>query len=391
MKITYTSAVRGWHHRYAAEFHKCGCLHAFVTGASRLGHEADFSDLGFKLRRHDLIQTLHLAAYRYKLPHAITLGLGRAANRQLDKASLEPASESDLFLYYRTTGTTSAETLHRRGLPTVCVLEEVNSHFEQCHGLMKEEFERLNLGSYPENEKDRELRLRAYDSADYILCPSNFVKRSFMQRGFAEDRVIMVNFGFTFPKRERQTAARAADKEAFRLLYVGQIHFRKGLRYALEAFAQLKHPNKEFVIVGPMTKFSGLQGVTIPEGVRFLGTLKGEELDQAYASATAFVLPTIEEGLALVLGEAMGAGLPLITTTHSGGDDLVTHGVEGFIVPPCNVEALRECFQELADRPDLCAQMREAALEKARRLGGWDTAAAKIMDAFRGILNTARN
>jgi glycosyltransferase involved in cell wall biosynthesis len=94
------------------------------------------------------------------------------------------------------------------------------------------------------------------------------------------------------------------------------------------------------------------------------GILKGWQLEQA--SVSAFVLPTIEEGSALVQGEAMSAGLSygLAVTTHwscpqapgctdQRGDifpdpvGIMSHGVEGFIVPPCDSDALADAFQSV--------------------------------------------
>ena len=98
-------------------------------------------------------------------------------------------------------------------------------------------------------------------------------------------------------------------------------------------FAQLRHPRKELVIVGPRSEPSGLEGISIPDDVRFTGVLKGDDLSQAYRTASVFVLPTLEEGLALVLGEALAHGTPVIATVNSGGADLFTDGEEGFLVP----------------------------------------------------------
>jgi glycosyltransferase involved in cell wall biosynthesis len=80
----------------------------------------------------------------------------------------------------------------------------------------------------------------------------------------------------------------------------------------------------------------------------------------------------------------MAAGLPLITTTHSGGDDIMQDGVEGFIVPPADGGALLEAFQKLADSPELSQKMGEAALARAKQLGGWDVAARNLVDALSG-------
>ena len=66
------------------------------------------------------------------------------------------------------------------------------------------------------------------------------------------------------------------------MLYVGQISVRKGLRYLFEAFEKLRHPGKELWIVGPRTKVTGIADVTPPEGTKFLGILKGDDLAKAY-------------------------------------------------------------------------------------------------------------
>lgn len=385
MKITYTSTNIAWHYRYAREFERLGCLKAFVTGASRWSPRADLPEIGSKMMRRDFFQNLYLASLKMGATESVSSALATLSNRRIDRAALRPARDSDVFLFYRTTGLETSRVLHQEGERTLCVMEEVNSHVDCCHGLMKEEYEKLGRGPYSTLFPDHEMRLKAYEEADCILCPSTFVKSSFLERGFTEDRLLTVNFGFTFPM-QRSPVRRRDD--VFRLLYVGQLHFRKGLRYAVEAFRQLKHPNKELVLVGPATKVTGLEGVALPEGVRFTGILKGANLEAAYASASAFVLPTIEEGLALVQGEAMAAGLPLVTTTNSGGEDLITHGVEGFIVPPCDATALAEAFQMLADDPDLRARMGEAAHARAQELGGWDVAAQKLVDALQEAMRS---
>jgi glycosyltransferase involved in cell wall biosynthesis len=83
------------------------------------------------------------------------------------------------------------------------------------------------------------------------------------------------------------------------------------------------------------------------------------------------VLPSIEEGLALVQAEAMACGCPVIGSTNSGGDDLYTDGVEGFIVPIRDAKAIQERMQLLADDPNLRREMGAAALRRVHSVGGW--------------------
>jgi len=311
------------------------------------------------------------------------------ACRRLDDTSYRPACESDGFFYYRTCGHFTASRLHKERRRTLCVMEEVNTHVDTCHRLMKEEFERLGRGSYRARFFDHALRLRAYEEADLIVCPSKFVEKSFLDRGFSPAKLATVNFGFGLDRFSGALELQGGiDDGVFRLLYVGQLNFRKGLRYAVEAFRRLEHPRKEFLLVGPKTKVTGLEDVNIPDGVRFLGTLKGESLRRAYASADVFVLPTLEEGLALVLGEAMAAGLPIITTTHSGGEDLIQDGVEGFITPPADAQALAEAFEKMAGDPEKAKAMGHAARRKADMLGDWGTATANLLSEFKQKLTT---
>jgi glycosyltransferase involved in cell wall biosynthesis len=265
-------------------------------------------------------------------------------------------------------------------------MEEVNSHVEYANDILFEEYKRLGFKNGYHKETDHDLRLRTYDEADCILCPSEFVRRSFLSKGFAAERLLKVNFGFP-PIEVNSSDLNRASQETFRVLYVGQIHYRKGLRYAIEAFKRLKHPKKEFVIVGPKTPITGLEKTQIPENVVFTGPLKGDELKNQYKNASVFVLPSLEEGLALVQGEALAFGVPLLITTNTGGDDIIDDGVEGFIVPPTEVDILTERMQQLADDRDLLDQMSANALSAAKTLGSWDKAVERLVSQLEDKIN----
>jgi glycosyltransferase involved in cell wall biosynthesis len=89
------------------------------------------------------------------------------------------------------------------------------------------------------------------------------------------------------------------------------------------------------------------------------------------STSHVLVLPSIEEGLALVQGQAMACGCPILCSTNTGGEDLFSDGVEGFIVPIRDIPALTSRMQQLADDPALQQRMSAAALERVRHLGGW--------------------
>jgi glycosyltransferase involved in cell wall biosynthesis len=387
MKITYTAPNRAHHYPYAEALHRADYLYAFISGFSRFSPRAPLPGIGDKLKRHDFFQNLYLASLKFNTGYFISSKFNHLTNLSLDKASYNSARESDAFIFYRTEGFTTTRKLKKERSGTVCVMEEVNSHVDNQFAIMQEEYRSLGYGSYPEKIPDHTMRLKAYESSDYILCPSEFVRRSFIEKGFDQERLLKVNFGFTPMKTATGTSV-TEDKECFRVLYVGQLHFRKGLRYAIEAFKRLKHPKKEFVIVGAKSGITGLEKIQLPKEVVFTGTLKGEELNDQYRKASVFILPSLEEGLALVQLEALSFGIPILITTSTGGDDIIKNGVHGFIVPPADANALAEKLQEMADDKQLLQSMSHQALEAAHAYGSWDLAVQRLADILKPIIHS---
>jgi glycosyltransferase involved in cell wall biosynthesis len=111
-----------------------------------------------------------------------------------------------------------------------------------------------------------------------------------------------------------------------------------------------------------------------------------DELYKHYSQASVLVLPSIEEGLALVQAQAMACGIPVIATENTGAADLFTDGVEGFIVPIRDPRAIREKILTLYENPAMREQMGEAALARVRKIGGWDDYGERALAYYRGAL-----
>ena len=386
MRVTYTSPNRSHHYRYASALAAAGCLHCFVSGFSRFSARAALSEMNGKLLRADELQNLYLASLRLRFPAPISDELAYLSKQWLDLRSEKPARASDIFFFYSGAGLRTEKRLRGSGVKRV--VEAVNSHVQVQEEIMQDEHRRLEIPPPRFHPREVARRVAEYENADAVICPSQFVKRSFVQKKFPEDRIHVVPFGIELGQ-ERPIHPKSSN--VFRVLYVGQISPRKGLRYLFEAFDLLKHPQKELWIVGPKAKVTGLENVTPPQQTRFTGVLKGEELARAYQSASVFVLPTVEEGLALVLGEAFSHGLPVITTENSGGEDLFTDGTEGFLVPIRDSAVMAEKMQQLADEPDRRARMSAAALARARAIGGWDDTGRTLVATLEKIAAQGAN
>jgi glycosyltransferase involved in cell wall biosynthesis len=209
-----------------------------------------------------------------------------------------------------------------------------------------------------------------YALADAITVPSHVARRSFVEMGVAAEKVHVIPYGV---RLDKFVPGLPPPADSFEVLFAGQISLRKGIPYLLEAFARLRHPRKRLTLVGAAQDDVRQLLRTLPtEHVTFAGTLSQTELAAAMARSHVLALASVEEGLALVQGQAMACGCPVVATVATGAEDLFTDGVEGFIVPERDAAAMAERLQRLADDPALRKRMSEAALARVQHLGGWD-------------------
>lgn len=369
MKVIYTAPNRAHHYRYASSLNSANFLSVFVSGFPRLSPRAKITELKKKLCHADILQTIYLLSLKIRASKKMSDYLAYLAKIEQDFACKKYIKDSDVFVFYNGNGLSSCKYANKIG--KITVVEVVNSHVEYQEELLREEHENLNIPWQPFHKKDKERRLKEYDAADYILLPSEFVKQSFLAKGFPEEKLLKVPYGFTIPVQRGSSHIRG--HATFNVLYVGSISVRKGIRYLIAAFKRLEIPDKKLTIVGPAEQISGIEGIEITDDIVFAGVLKGAALEKVYQQADVFCLPTIEDGYGLVLGEALSYGLPLITTTNSGGIDLISEGVEGFIVPIRDSLAIYEKLKMLSSDSQLLIKMKLAALEKAASINGWDT------------------
>jgi glycosyltransferase involved in cell wall biosynthesis len=381
MKIVYNAPNRAPHYGSARELHQAGVLKTFVSGFPRFSPRASIPEIGTALRRVDLPQTIYIASQKLRMPRFISDELAHWSKIQIDRGSRQPLKGADMFLFYNGCGLDSARWFRRNG--GINIVEAVNSHVLIQEQLLREEHQMLSLPWRPLHRLETQRRVAEVEEADYVLLPSTFVARSFLAKGIPAERLLKV----PFPMQKIAGASASLPKKknddgVFRVLYVGSISVRKGLRYLIEAFRQLRHPRKELWIVGPATTPSGLENIFMPEGVKFFGVLKGDALQDVYASATVFCLPSIEEGLALVLSEALAYGLPVIATENTGIEDLLAEGKGGMIVPIRDSKAIGDCLNRLADETSFLEAKRQEASEAAARLTASSNTMSNLVTAL---------
>jgi alpha-maltose-1-phosphate synthase len=274
----------------------------------------------------------------------------------------------DAFIAISGAGLLTGRKVQANGGVFLC--DRGSTHQRYQENVVADEYRRWNL---PQPLSKPHITIREeeiYVTADAITVPSSVARRSFLQMGIAPEKVHVIPYGV---RLDQFTRTEDPPQNSFEVLFAGQISIRKGIPYLLQAFARVKHPHKRLTIVGAVQDdMRGLLSTLPSEDVVFTGPLPQPQLAKKMSASHLLVLPSIEEGLALVQGQAMACGCPVLATTATGAEDLFIDGQQGFIVPDRDVDALTERMQQIADDSELQRKLSEAAMLRVKNLGGWD-------------------
>ena len=263
-----------------------------------------------------------------------------------------------------------------KALGAVTFIERQNSHTRALYHLVKEEFERWGFQRYePVRPLGMHRSMAEFEIADFINVPSPFAYESMLREGIPNDRLFLIPYGVD---TARFTPGEP-PKDIFRLLFVGQVSLRKGVPYLLQAWERLRLPRAELWLAGRVTPDA--EQVVAPyrkhSTIRFLGHVR--DISPIYRQASAFVIPSIEEGSALVTYEAMASGLPLIFTYNSGA--VARDGIEGIQIPIRDVDALAAAIERLYRNPDQRREMGLAGRKRAEEYT-WEAAGRRLLAAY---------
>jgi phosphatidylinositol alpha-1,6-mannosyltransferase len=166
-------------------------------------------------------------------------------------------------------------------------------------------------------------------------------------------------------------AHRIPDEGPLKLLCVGRLIERKGQRHLIEAVKRLADEGVDvkldLVGTGDARSANEAQAARLGLGdrVRFMGYVPREEIARHYAAAHVFVLPSYNEGMSVALLEAMASGLPVLVTPTGGTMELVSSGINGFIVNWSDVDQLAHHLSKLAQDRDLVRRMGKESRKRA--------------------------
>jgi glycosyltransferase involved in cell wall biosynthesis len=297
-----------------------------------------------------------------------------------DKSASYCLEDADLFVGWSSYSLHTLRKAKKMGM--VAVIDHGSSHIKYQDKILKEEYEKFGVKVELAHPKIIEKEMKEYEEADYVAIPSMFVKRTFLEYGFPENKLIHVPYGVELSQFKQIPKS----DNIFRVIFVSGMSLRKGVHYLLQAFSELNLPNSELLLIGSINDEIKPFFKKYEDRFKWLGHIPQNELYKYYSQGSVFVLNSIEDGFGMVIIQAMACGLPVIATTNTGGEDIIRDGKDGFVIPIRDVEKLKEKLLYLYENPEICKQMGQSAKARASSGFTWDDYGEKIIKEYEKIL-----
>jgi glycosyltransferase involved in cell wall biosynthesis len=279
----------------------------------------------------------------------------------------------------------TAKAAKQFGIPVA--LERCNAHTRYAYNSVKEECDRIGIHlprnfEHQKNTKILSLEESEYESASIILCPSDFVVKTFLAEGFPINKLKRFFYGVDTSLFYPQ-ATNSNENSPLTVLFVGICAVRKGLHIALRAWIESEASrNGRFIIAGNF----------LPEYQRLLTPLlkhpsisilgHRSDIPHLMRNSDVFILPSVEEGFGLVCTEAIASGcVPLVSQACT---DLCQHRHNSLVHPIGDIDLLSAQLTLLYRDRDLLKTLRQNGIAERSRLS-WESAGRHLRKVYNDI------
>gem|GEM_PF-279614 len=371
----------------------CGIAWHQVAGVSAAGAEVTVFPAAISRPLPAGIQVLPTLAWgKFRIPNRL---MGRMAYARLHdwivaRRIEKMAGQIDLIHTWPMGALETLKTARRLGIPTV--LERPNAHTRFAYAVVQRECERIGVALPPghEHHYDQAILDREeaeYQLADGLLCPSNFVLKTFLDRGFAPEKLQRHIYGFDEDRFFPDVSAQKS-KRGLTLISVGVCAVRKGLHFALEAW--LKSPASQhgtFLIAGEFLPSyrQKLAPMLAHPSVKMLG--HRNDVPELLRRSDVLMLPSLEEGSALVTSEARASGCVLLVSEASGA--VCRHMENALVHRVGDVESLAHHITLLHEDRPLLERLLVNGLRLAPNLT-WTAAGIRLLEVYQKAIHQAQ-
>jgi len=342
---------------------------------------------GFELKE------MYLRKRYGKGPKALNAVYERDTSFDNFMASKLASRKSEVFWGFQGSSHASLIEAKKLGKLAVCELStahvtssiEILSQEAKLHPEWSDSFDNLVFPASYQKRLEEEPHI-----ADLAIAASTFTKSTLLSAGVSADKIELVPLGFDVnyvPYMERNDDI---TTRPLKLLYAGTLTQRKGLKYLLNVMKKLNRQDIELTCIGGLQgSGAGLKG--FDSCFTHIPAVAQHVMFEKYRNYDALVLPTIFEGFGLVIVEAMAAGLPVITTPHSMGPEVIKQDKNGYIIPIRDETALETAILNLRnkDKYEYLA-MRQAARNDVMAYT-WDAYSARMPKVLENLEQRFRN
>jgi glycosyltransferase involved in cell wall biosynthesis len=327
-----------------------------------------------------------LARGRWRIPYR-ALGLTRALalhDRIVARRIARSPGRFDLIHVWPLGSLETLRTAKRLGVPTV--LERPNTHTRFAYAVVRDECERLGVELPPDYEHAYNARLLGIEEQEYrlatrLLCPSEFVRKTFLDESYDANQLVRHFYGYddvTFHPGER-----SPTRGRFTMLFAGLCAVRKGVHFALEAWARSPASRDgSFLIAGEFLPAyrEKLAPLLAHPSVQVLG--QRDDIAELMRVSDVLVLPSLEEGSALAVNEAIASGcVPLVSDRASG---VTEHDVNSLVHAAADTDQLARQITAVYESEELLARLR-AGCRATAPLITWRQAGVRLVEVYRAV------
>lgn len=335
-----------------------------------------------------LVTTLDVGGRR--IPHR-ALGVDRAYryhDTRVARALRSGRAEADIVHTWPRAVLRTAAAAAERGIPVI--REAPNTHTAHAFEVVAAEHRALGLPMARGQTHAYDPRIVALEEAEYavadlLLVPSELAERTFTERGVEAERLALHMYGFD-PEHFTPGQVGHTSGDPLTVLFAARCEPRKALHHALRAWrlSGLGERGATFIVCGEFV--DGYREIVeddlMQPGVEFRGF--AQDLEPVMQAADVFVLPSIEEGSALVTYAAQGSGCVPLVSDAAGARCRHLH--DGLVHRAGDVDALAEHLRLLDRDRDLLARLRAASIETASTLT-WENATRRLVGSYERALS----
>lgn len=280
--------------------------------------------------------------------------------------------------------------------PSSAIDHEWAFEFYNCPTVVSNRGRQINIWPHlpGKNEYNRALK-RILEKTSLLHCVCNDILKSAVACGLAPEKGVIIYTAID-PAFYCPGENFSKEKRVLQLVMIGGLIWRKGYEYALMALAMLNQNGVEFELslIGDGPEKNRImytaKDLGIDNKIHILGQLSSVDVRNCLQKADILVHAALSEGIANVVVEAMSCSIPVVTTSCGGMDEAITDGVEGFLVPVRDPQAMAVAIAYLAALPELRVEMGKAGRRRVLQQFELEAQGHQFLKLYRSLLKESR-